>query len=382
MHAIASFKPIAGGDVDAFQMQLNTWFTTTARDLNAAYTDMVGQIGKFEEELRSRYGPRIGAPLPPPLRFGLSTPMGIPASARATGAPPPAPAIAAVNGSSFSITAGPGGKPEAPVMSYDALLEEVEAEQHQSQYSPSSGFAASGRFTTPLAPQSTTRLQQGAMAPSLLLGIGGSSNPSPMAQSAVGVASARDAATLGWHVLVEFKRSKVIYESEVYVPAGQFVVVGGDRGEDIGHVAHCWSGAHPEKAPPVSALAVAERSATGGLNRVQRIATAPEVAQLQGMQSELEARARDVAQQKVTEHGLPMRIVDAEYQFDRKKLTFYYQAHQRLDFRVLVRDLYKTFRARIWMELDPHFAQQHPLIGNLVAGGNGNGTPPTQDLFP
>jgi hypothetical protein len=53
---------------------------------------------------------------------------------------------------------------------------------------------------------------------------------------------------------------------------------------------------------------------------------------------------------RVEEHGLPMRILDAEYQFDRKKLTLFYESPHRLDFRELVKDLYKCFRARIWME--------------------------------
>ncbi|CCW63880.1 unnamed protein product [Phytomonas sp. EM1] len=84
---------------------------------------------------------------------------------------------------------------------------------------------------------------------------------------------------------------------------------------------------------------------------VLRLATEKDVQQLHGTQTELEHRAIDVCAQRVLEHELSMVIVDAEYQFDKKKLTFFYQAQQRLDFRDLVRDLYKTFRARIWMEL-------------------------------
>ncbi|GEQ66750.1 hypothetical protein JCM33374_g413 [Metschnikowia sp. JCM 33374] len=44
-----------------------------------------------------------------------------------------------------------------------------------------------------------------------------------------------------------------------------------------------------------------------------------------------------------------MEIVDAEYQFDRKKLTFYYSAQRRLDFRSLVRELFRIYKTRIWM---------------------------------
>mmetsp|Transcript_19414 Transcript_19414/g.22276 ORF Transcript_19414/g.22276 Transcript_19414/m.22276 type:complete len:318 (+) Transcript_19414:58-1011(+) len=149
-------------------------------------------------------------------------------------------------------------------------------------------------------------------------------------------------------VLVEFKRKRVLqFESPYYVAPGEYVVVGGDRGEDIGLVTHSW--ALDQKS---DASGAARWTGGVGLGKVLRVANVLEVSQLQGVQTELETRAVEVAQEKVREHQLPMRIVDAEYQFDRKKLTFYYQSQHRLDFRNLVRDLYKTFRARIWMEQD------------------------------
>lgn len=145
-------------------------------------------------------------------------------------------------------------------------------------------------------------------------------------------------------VLVEFKRKRMLqYESSCYVAPGEHVVVGGDRGEDIGLVTHTWTGAEAQHLG---------ENRDKGVGKVLRVASVLEVTQLQGVQTELETRAVEVAQEKVQESGLPMRIVDAEYQFDRRKLTFYYQSMHRLDFRTLVRDLYKTFRARIWMEPD------------------------------
>ena len=44
-----------------------------------------------------------------------------------------------------------------------------------------------------------------------------------------------------------------------------------------------------------------------------------------------------------------MLITGAEFQFDGKKLTFYYTASIYVDFRNLVRTLFKTFGMRIWM---------------------------------
>ncbi len=43
-------------------------------------------------------------------------------------------------------------------------------------------------------------------------------------------------------------------------------------------------------------------------------------------------------------HKLPMRLVDSKYTFDEKKLTFYYTAPHRIDFRELLKDLTQTFR--------------------------------------
>ncbi|EHM09931.1 putative PSP1-like protein [Thermanaerovibrio velox DSM 12556] len=46
-------------------------------------------------------------------------------------------------------------------------------------------------------------------------------------------------------------------------------------------------------------------------------------------------------------HQLPMKIIDAEYLPNKKKLFFYFTSEQRVDFRALVKDLAKEFRTRI-----------------------------------
>jgi cell fate regulator YaaT (PSP1 superfamily) len=51
--------------------------------------------------------------------------------------------------------------------------------------------------------------------------------------------------------------------------------------------------------------------------------------------------------EKIEEHSLPMRLVKAEYSFDGSRLTFYFTADKRIDFRALVRDLARTFKTRI-----------------------------------
>lgn len=49
-------------------------------------------------------------------------------------------------------------------------------------------------------------------------------------------------------------------------------------------------------------------------------------------------------------YQLPLQIHNVEYQFDRHKLTIYYTAQGRVDFRNFVRDLFAAYKARIWMK--------------------------------
>ncbi|KAJ1048263.1 hypothetical protein FZC28_6891g4347 [Saccharomyces cerevisiae] len=47
--------------------------------------------------------------------------------------------------------------------------------------------------------------------------------------------------------------------------------------------------------------------------------------------------------------GLNIKILNAEFQFDRKKLTFYYICQERNDFRDLIKELFKFYKTRIWL---------------------------------
>ncbi len=51
--------------------------------------------------------------------------------------------------------------------------------------------------------------------------------------------------------------------------------------------------------------------------------------------------------EKVQDHNLPMKLIKAEYNFDGSRLTFYFISEKRVDFRMLVRDLARTFKSRI-----------------------------------
>jgi cell fate regulator YaaT (PSP1 superfamily) len=79
---------------------------------------------------------------------------------------------------------------------------------------------------------------------------------------------------------------------------------------------------------------------------VKRLATTEEVQRLDEVRLQDE-EARRRAMERVKANALVMKLTDAEWQWDRKKLTFYFTAEKRVDFRTLVRELASMFRTRI-----------------------------------
>jgi cell fate regulator YaaT (PSP1 superfamily) len=119
------------------------------------------------------------------------------------------------------------------------------------------------------------------------------------------------------------------------------VIVEADRGEDLGRV--------------TATGAIAERKCTGcstgcaapaPAKRMLRLARDEEVQRWVALRAD-EPRVRRLTREKVQTHGLKMKVSDAEWQFDRNKLTIYFTAERRVDFRELVKDLARTFRTRI-----------------------------------
>lgn len=60
-----------------------------------------------------------------------------------------------------------------------------------------------------------------------------------------------------------------------------------------------------------------------------------------------EKTAKSFFLKSIANHKLEMKLVDIHYQFDRKKIYFYYTADGRIDFRKLVKELATEFRTRI-----------------------------------
>ncbi|MCU0650196.1 MAG: hypothetical protein MUF00_19570, partial [Gemmatimonadaceae bacterium] len=119
------------------------------------------------------------------------------------------------------------------------------------------------------------------------------------------------------------------------------VIVDADRGEDLGHV-HATG-----ELAEVRCRGCAHGCGTSTpTEKALRLATAEDEARWRQLRADAET-ARKFALQKVRQHQLVMKVSDAEWQFDGKKLTLYFTSEKRVDFRGLVRDLAAHFRARI-----------------------------------
>jgi cell fate regulator YaaT (PSP1 superfamily) len=91
---------------------------------------------------------------------------------------------------------------------------------------------------------------------------------------------------------------------------------------------------------------VSTRDVVPPLKPVVRIATKEDIKTREEIKKK-EADAIRICQQKVTAHELEMKLIEAEYTFDMSKLTIYFTADGRIDFRELVKDLASTFKTRI-----------------------------------
>jgi cell fate regulator YaaT (PSP1 superfamily) len=122
--------------------------------------------------------------------------------------------------------------------------------------------------------------------------------------------------------------------------AGDPVLVEVDRGEDLGFLSALGSIAERKCASAGGC------GPSGPEQRILRRAR-PEELTLQESLRRDEERVRSETRVRVEELGLRMKVTEAEWQFDRRKLMVYFTAERRVDFRELVRELAKQFRTRI-----------------------------------
>jgi cell fate regulator YaaT (PSP1 superfamily) len=121
------------------------------------------------------------------------------------------------------------------------------------------------------------------------------------------------------------------------------VIVEVDRGEDLGNVYATGDLALRRKAGTTHGKAAPQPP-----RALLRVATREDTARASQLRAD-EDNVRRRAIEKVRSQGLAMKISDTEWQWDKKKLTIYFTAEQRVDFRQLVRQLEGLFGTRVQM---------------------------------
>ncbi len=114
---------------------------------------------------------------------------------------------------------------------------------------------------------------------------------------------------------------------------GQYVIVETTRGMEAGRVV-------------IASKKISPTDLSDPLKPILHLANEDELRMMLSFKSkEKDALVR--CHERIGQHKLPMKLVEAEYTFDGSRLTFYFTADERVDFRALVRDLAATFRTRI-----------------------------------
>ena len=137
-------------------------------------------------------------------------------------------------------------------------------------------------------------------------------------------------------VSVKFKNRGKCYffaPNGLQIRTGDKVIVETAKGLEI---ADCCHGNHmAEDTAVVQPLRAVVRIATVDDRRVEEI------------NKKREKEAFGICEKKIAEHGLDMKLVDVECNFEGNKTTFFFTSNGRVDFRELVKDLAGVFRNRI-----------------------------------
>ncbi|MGQ9455432.1 MAG: PSP1 domain-containing protein [Armatimonadota bacterium] len=135
---------------------------------------------------------------------------------------------------------------------------------------------------------------------------------------------------------VSFRRvGKVYYfdPGELELREGDFVIAETARGLEFGEVV-------------VEPREVSEHELVAPLKKIIRIATGDDL-EREASNREREKEAFEICERKIAEHGLPMKLLDAEMAFDGSQITFSFSAEGRIDFRELVKDVTNTLKTRV-----------------------------------
>lgn len=154
-------------------------------------------------------------------------------------------------------------------------------------------------------------------------------------------------AAIATHLVeVEFKghrRAFYTWTGDAPPSARAAVIVKVERGEDFGRVHSTGELAEKRKAGTTHGK---ESPAT--LPAIVRLATPKEIETAVRLRADEDA-VRKAAIELVRELALDMKVSDTEWQWDRRRLTCYFTAEERVDFRELVRRLERRFSTRVHM---------------------------------
>jgi len=135
------------------------------------------------------------------------------------------------------------------------------------------------------------------------------------------------------YAYIRFKHDALAYVAPFRVAVGDWVMVEGDRGEDLGRVEDITTD-KPSYPVPL---------------KITRKANQADKNALQTKRSKEEHAIR-AAQTLADSLSLPIQIADCEFQYDYGKLTIFFRSKARhVDFRKLQRGLFREFRCRIWL---------------------------------
>lgn len=118
------------------------------------------------------------------------------------------------------------------------------------------------------------------------------------------------------------------------IKSNDYLIVETDKGTDLGKVTAVTESYEPKIS--ISEFEIIRKADKKDIDILE-----------QNRQDENDILAQSKA--KIKELDLVMKLMDVEYQLDRKKLSFFYTAEERVDFRELVRVLAGMFRTRIEM---------------------------------
>lgn len=146
------------------------------------------------------------------------------------------------------------------------------------------------------------------------------------------------------------RREYFTWPSEDSLRVDDAVIVEVERGQDLGWVSAV-GGVAEKKCQRCGACGQGQTGDTSteappAPRAVVRRASDSETKVARELRSN-EEEVRRIVRDRVRQHTLPMKVSDAEWQWDKRKLTIYFTAEQRVDFRALVRDLAGLFRTRI-----------------------------------